>query len=67
MIPLQVSVQPRPTPIIPYFVHIQAFIVLGLWIFTHMWSGLISSVASEVVSMGEIAWWAKFGSFFVGL
>jgi membrane associated rhomboid family serine protease len=56
-----------PIIFIPWFVRIPALVYLGLWFFTQLWSGLISSSISEGVSMGGVAWWAHIGGFLVGL
>jgi membrane associated rhomboid family serine protease len=55
-----------PIFIIPWFIEVPAFIFIGIWFFTQLYSGLLSLAASGV-SIDGIAWWAHIGGFIFGL
>lgn len=54
-----------PLILLPWFVEIPAFIYLGLWFASQLFSGLLSLGAAG--SFGGIAWWAHIGGFLFGL
>ena len=54
-----------PILIYPLFVHIPAFIYLGIWIVTQIFSGTMS--LGRGAETGGIAFWAHIGGFFAGM
>ncbi len=50
---------------LPWFVEITAFLYLGLWFLSQLWSGLLS--LGSVGAFGGIAWWAHVGGFVFGM
>lgn len=51
--------------IIPWFVEISAFIFLGFWFISQIYSGLFS--LGQSAALGGVAWWAHIGGFLFGL
>ena len=51
--------------IIPWLIEIPAFIFIGIWFATQLYSGLLS-LATSGVSIDGIAWWAHIGGFVTG-
>jgi membrane associated rhomboid family serine protease len=56
-----------PIFIIPWFVNIPAYIFIGFWFITQLFSGLLSLASVSGISGGGIAWWAHVGGFIFGL
>lgn len=54
-----------PLFFLPWFVEITAFLYLGLWFLSQLWSGLLS--LGSVGAFGGIAWWAHVGGFVFGM
>jgi membrane associated rhomboid family serine protease len=52
-----------PIFIFPWLVEIPAFVFLGFWFLTQLYSGIFSLGAS----IGQIAWWAHIGGFTAGI
>lgn len=55
-----------PVFIIPWFIQIPAWVFLGVWFVTQLFSGVAALTAATAVS-GGIAWWAHIGGFVFGL
>jgi len=53
-----------PVFFIPYFFEIPAYIFMGLWFLTQVFSGTASLALAE--GGGGIAWWAHIGGFAAG-
>jgi membrane associated rhomboid family serine protease len=53
--------------IIPWIVEIYAFVFLGFWFISQLYSGFLSLSMPENASMGGIAWWAHIGGFIFGM
>lgn len=49
----------------PLFVHVPAFVYLGIWFLTQVFSGTLSIASSR--EMTGIAWWAHIGGFAAGI
>jgi membrane associated rhomboid family serine protease len=52
--------------IIPFFIQIPAFVFLGVWFVSQLYSGLLA-LGSEAGQWGGVAWWAHIGGFVFGL
>jgi membrane associated rhomboid family serine protease len=50
-----------------WFINIPAWIFLGIWFGTQLFSGLSALTMQSGVNAGGIAWWAHVGGFVVGL
>jgi membrane associated rhomboid family serine protease len=53
--------------IIPWIVEIPAFVFLGFWFISQIYSGFLSLSIPGDASMGGIAWWAHIGGFVFGM
>src|SRR5512139_2108478 len=53
-----------PVFFIPYFFEVPAYLFMGFWFLTQVFSGAASLAAAE--GGGGIAWWAHIGGFAVG-
>jgi membrane associated rhomboid family serine protease len=53
-----------PIIVIPWFIEISAFVYLGFWFISQLYSGVFSIGGGQ---MGGIAWWAHIGGFLFGL
>ena len=56
-----------PLFLYPWIVEIYAFIYLGFWFISQLYSGLQSLSMPGGASMGGIAWWAHIGGFIFGM
>ncbi len=54
-----------PIFFLPYFIEIPAFVYLGVWFITQLFSGTFSLASAS--TGGGIAWWAHIGGFVVGI
>jgi membrane associated rhomboid family serine protease len=52
--------------IFPFFIQIPAFVFLGIWFVSQLYSGLLA-LGSEASQWGGVAWWAHIGGFLFGL
>lgn len=55
-----------PIMFIPWFVQLPAFIFLGIWFITQIYSGVLA-LAGTAGDWGGVAWWAHVGGFVFGL
>lgn len=53
--------------IIPWIVEIYAFVFLGFWFISQIYSGFLSLSMPGNASVGGIAWWAHIGGFIFGM
>jgi membrane associated rhomboid family serine protease len=53
--------------IIPWVVEIYAFVFLGFWFISQLYSGFLSLSMPANASVGGIAWWAHVGGFIFGM
>ncbi len=53
-----------PIIIIPYIVHLPAWLFLGIWFLSQMFAGLFEQLGAPVQG---IAWWAHVGGFVAGM
>ena len=53
--------------ILIWFINIPAWIFLGIWFGTQLFSGLSALTLQSGANAGGIAWWAHVGGFVVGL
>jgi membrane associated rhomboid family serine protease len=53
-----------PIVIWPWFVELPAFVLLGIWFLSQVYSGVLSL---GVTDAGGVAWWAHVGGFAVGM
>lgn len=56
-----------PIFIFPWIVQIPAFVYLGLWFISQLFSGFLSLATATGMTMGGVAWWAHIGGFVFGL
>lgn len=54
-----------PLFVLPWLMEIPAFVYLGLWFLSQLFSGLLA--VGEAASVGGVAWWAHIGGFAFGL
>ncbi len=54
-----------PIFFLPYFIEIPAFLYLGIWFASQIFSGTFSLLTPE--TGGGIAWWAHIGGFITGI
>lgn len=66
MFPLARMLVLIPIIIIPLFVHVPAFVFIGLWFLLQFFSGM-QQVAAGAADVGGIAFWAHIGGFVAGL
>ncbi len=53
--------------IIPWIMEISAFVFLGFWFISQIYSGFLSLSMPDNASVGGIAWWAHIGGFVFGM
>ncbi|MHB0989267.1 MAG: rhomboid family intramembrane serine protease, partial [Bellilinea sp.] len=53
--------------ILIWFIQVPAWIYLGFWFGSQLFSGLSAMVLQSGASAGGIAWWAHIGGFVFGL
>jgi membrane associated rhomboid family serine protease len=56
-----------PIFLFPWIVEIQAFIFLGFWFISQLYSGFAALSLPSGADMGGVAWWAHVGGFVFGL
>ncbi|NPV76661.1 MAG: rhomboid family intramembrane serine protease [Anaerolineae bacterium] len=56
-----------PLFFLPWFVEISAFVYLGFWFVSQLFSGVLSLSTASGAQMGGVAWWAHVGGFLFGL
>jgi membrane associated rhomboid family serine protease len=56
-----------PIFIIPWFVEIPAFVFLGVWFVSQLYSGVLALASQDAAQWGGVAWWAHIGGFIFGL
>ncbi|NPV06511.1 MAG: rhomboid family intramembrane serine protease [Anaerolineae bacterium] len=55
-----------PIFFIPWFIEVPALLFIGVWVFSQLFSGVLS-LAAGVDAFAPVAWWAHVGGFAAGL